>query len=256
MTAFQSRNSAERLRRLHARRKGLLLSCAFGTAVALAAQPDAALAQAIQAIPDFNPNVTRTPTSGNSETISVSNPSTVINWSPTSTPTGDYEFLPAGNTVTFQHSGGDFAVLNRINIPQRVRFDGTVISQIVDPLSGVGTRGGTILFSAPSGIIIGSSAIFDVGSLVLTTLDVSNLGGDDGYGNFDFVNADGSRPRSGSKRTAVSGTSTAMTARLRGTSGWTASSRSDAWAALVSAAYSSSSMSSETYHSRRLGVTA
>jgi len=192
MTAFQSRTSAERLRRLNARRKGLLLSCAFGTAVALAAQPDAASAQAIQANMDFNPNATRITTSGTSETISVSNPSTVINWSPTSTPTGDYEFLPAGNTVTFQHGGGDFAVLNRINIPQRVRFDGTVISQIIDPLSGAGTRGGTILFSAPSGIIIGSSAVFDVGSLVLTTLEVNNLGGDDGYGNFDFVNADGS----------------------------------------------------------------
>jgi filamentous hemagglutinin family protein len=194
MTAFRSRTATEPLRRRYARRKALLLSCALGTGVALAVQPGTAQAQAINAQAQFSPFApgTRTFTPGEgTETIRVSNPSTVINWSPTSTPTGDYEFLPAGNTVTFQ-GPGNYAVLNRIGITQPVRFDGTVISQGLDGSGAVTGIGGTILFSAPSGIIIGSTAIFDVGNLVLTTLGVSNLSGDDGYGNFDFVNQDGS----------------------------------------------------------------
>ena len=45
---------------------------------------------------------------------------------------------------------------------------------------GSATPGGTILFSSPGGIIVGAGALFDVGSLVLTTLNVV----DDGAGNF------------------------------------------------------------------------
>lgn len=55
---------------------------------------------------------------------------------------------------------------------------------------------------------------------------------------------------------APSGTSTATTTRRRAAAGSPAISRSDADAARLSAAYSSSSMSSETYHSRSAGVTA
>jgi hypothetical protein len=74
-------------------------------------------------------------------------------------PLNPYVFLPAGNVATFQNADNlNFAVLNRIaftNGPSR--FDGSVISQLVDGL-GTATRGGTILFQSPGGIIIGSSA--------------------------------------------------------------------------------------------------
>src|SRR5690606_508908 len=170
-------------------------SCALGTGVALA-QAGPAHAQAVNANPSSSPFApfTRSFNPGEgTETIRVSNPSTVIDWTPTSAPNGDYEFLPAGNVLTFQ-GPGDYAVLNRLNIAQPVRFDGSVISQSLDASGAITGIGGTILFSAPSGIIIGSTAIFDVGNFVLTTLSVNDVvpgGSDDGYGNFDFIDADG-----------------------------------------------------------------
>jgi len=191
MTAFRSRNSAERLRRHHARRKGLLLSCALGTSVALTL-PAAAYAQqgAFRGTitNGDGPGFTRTPITDQTETIQINGPSAVINWQPDAG--GD--FLPAGNTATFQ-GNGDFAVLNRISpIGVPIQFNGRVVSQIQNPATGITSRGGTVLFSAPSGIIIGANAVFDVGSLVLTTLEVNSLGGGDAYGNFDFIAPDGS----------------------------------------------------------------
>ncbi|HEY5711696.1 MAG TPA: hypothetical protein VIT38_07360 [Allosphingosinicella sp.] len=114
------------------------------------------------------------------ETITVTTNNAIILWTPPPSPLDPYVFLPAGNVATFQNADNlNFAVLNRIafsNGPSR--FDGTVISQLIDGL-GTATRGGTILFQSPGGIIIGSSARFDVGNLVLTTLDVAtNAAGD------------------------------------------------------------------------------
>lgn len=140
-------------------------------------------AQAFDAAPSVQPGngtVTFDRATPGVETITIASPSAIIDWKPIS-PTDPFVFLPSGNVATFQNgrTNSDFVVLNRIltNVPSR--FDGTVISRLVRP-SGAPVRGGTILFASPGGIILGPKAVFDVGSLVLTTLNVV----DDGAGNF------------------------------------------------------------------------
>jgi len=179
MTPSSSRLRSAGPRRLRARRRALLLGCALGSSLALVARSDGAHAQAINATPTtvngvvtYSRIVSPTP---NTETITIETPSAIIDWTPPigGPPTNPYIFLPAGNTVTYQNgiNTADFAVLNRIltNIPSE--FDGTVISRL-NTLGGGSVPGGTILFSSPGGIILGPTAVFDVGNLVLTTLNV------------------------------------------------------------------------------------
>ena len=166
--------------RLRAKRRSLLFSCAIGSALALAAQGEQAQAQAFQADPTtIAGGVVYNRATPGIETITVTSDSAIINWEP-NVPGNPIPFLPAGNVATFQNgpSNNDFVVLNRITAIDPVRFDGTVLGRLQG--AGGGTPGGTILFSSPGGIIVGASALFDVGSLVLTTLNVV----DDGAGNF------------------------------------------------------------------------
>ncbi|UAB78759.1 hypothetical protein INR77_03260 [Erythrobacter sp. SCSIO 43205] len=103
--------------------------------------------------------------------IIVETPSVVIDWTPDDTGTGgDLLFQPFGTIATFQDDGivTDFAVLNRIlptDLSRRIVFDGTVVSEIQ------GQVGGTVFFYSPGGILVGNSAVFDVGNLGLTTAD-------------------------------------------------------------------------------------
>jgi len=112
------------------------------------------------------------------ETIFVSTPSAIINWIPATAGS----FLPAGNVATFRNgpNNQNFAVLNRIFSDTPVRFDGTVLGRLQAMPGAPLTRGGTIVFQTPGGMIVGQTALFDVGSLVLTTLNVV----DDGASNF------------------------------------------------------------------------
>ena len=91
-------------------------------------------------------------------------------------------FLPAGNTATFVNGPNitDFAVLNRILTIDAGPVRRPRARPDRDFAAGTAAPGGTILFSSPGGIIIGPTAIFDVGNLVLTSLNVV----DDGAGNF------------------------------------------------------------------------
>ncbi|HEX8379173.1 MAG TPA: hypothetical protein VF619_01335, partial [Allosphingosinicella sp.] len=136
--------------------------------------PDAASAQAFDGTPIVvHGSVTRS-TGPGTETIFVETPSAVVNWIPNSNadPT-PFDFLPAGNVATFQNSGQteNFMILNRI-LPDNGRpivFNGTVISQLA---ANSGTApGGTVVFYTPGGIVIGGTAVFDVGNLLLTTID-------------------------------------------------------------------------------------
>src|SRR5207237_636581 len=52
-----------------------------------------------------------------------------------------------------------------------IGLNGSVIST----LQGTNATGGKVWFYSPGGIVIGATAVFDVGSLLLTTNDVSNL---------------------------------------------------------------------------------
>jgi hypothetical protein len=160
-------------------RSRLLLGCgSTALALALTVAPQGARAQAVNATPNvvqgaaniFDPAVGQT-------TVEVAGPTTVIDWTPTEDVNGDaLTFLPVGNTLTFDASViPDFAVLNRI-LPSTngniAVIDGNVISQLTD-LSGISTPGGFVAFYSPTGILIGDNASFDVGKLLLTTLDIS-----------------------------------------------------------------------------------
>jgi len=158
-------------------RARLLAGCALGAC--LAVLPSAATAQALQGTPTtvvgsepaFNtaPNYTQ---------VVIRSAQTVINWEPfDNAAAGTIDFLPAGATAEFTEPSGtfDYTVLNRIlpvdasGIPvsRPVAFNGTVIG-----LSG-NNPGGNIWFYSPTGIIAGPTAVFNVGSLILTTNDIS-----------------------------------------------------------------------------------
>jgi len=104
----------------------------------------------------------------------------VIDWQPFQDATGNaLVFLPNGTTAFYQNSptaqiNGQFAVLNRI-LPtpggNAAVINGSVISQIFDAAGG-SSIGGFVAFYSPTGIVIGNTATFDVGQLLLTTLDV------------------------------------------------------------------------------------
>ncbi|MHA7819543.1 MAG: hypothetical protein ACX930_07870 [Erythrobacter sp.] len=165
--------------RLNQNRSQLLLGCGSAAlAMGLAAAPHAASAQAIQASETVvSGSITRDIVTSGSETIIVNTPVAVVNWTPDEDQGGNaLDYLPTGNDVTFENSSNitDFAILNRI-LPATngnvVVFDGTVISRLVDPLTGGTAPGGTVAFYSPTGIFVGSNAVFDVGNLILTTLD-------------------------------------------------------------------------------------
>src|SRR5688500_1209210 len=107
MTAHFPRHSAQPAQRLRARRKSLFLGCALGSWLPLAGYSGTAQAQAV-------PNATPTTTAGSvtysrdstptpmAETITVQSGSAIINWTPNSTPTGTFDFLPKDHVLTFQ----------------------------------------------------------------------------------------------------------------------------------------------------------
>ncbi|QPI74705.1 histidine kinase [Sphingobium sp. Cam5-1] len=117
--------------------------------------------------------------SAGTDTISLNSSEAIINWTPDDTSgTGPIDFLPQNNTVVF--SGfSDFTVLNRIlpvngsgvSVSRMIELNGTVQSQIN------GSTGGKVWFYAPGGIVAGPNALFNVGSLVLTSNDIDTTGG-------------------------------------------------------------------------------
>ncbi|HKR24509.1 MAG TPA: hypothetical protein VJS15_04565, partial [Allosphingosinicella sp.] len=159
-------------------RPTLMLGCALG-ALCAAARADA---QAFNADPTTSAGtVSYDRGTPGVETIFIDSPTAIINWVP-NVSGNPIIFLPSGNTATFTNGSvvNDFVVLNRIFANAPVRFDGHVISQLQNLALGTSDIGGTVIFSSPTGIIVGPTAVFDVGNLVLTSLGVV----DDGAGNF------------------------------------------------------------------------
>jgi filamentous hemagglutinin family protein len=121
----------------------------------------------------------------------VYSPSAVIDWAPASPAGGGpINFQPTGTTAIFSNlDTADYAVLNRIiprNPARPVVFNGTVISQMRDLATGLVSRGGTLFFYSPAGILIGPTGVFDVGSLALTAsdLDFDDTGAFDSAGSY------------------------------------------------------------------------
>jgi lipopolysaccharide export system protein LptA len=160
-------------------RSRLLAGCA-GAALALGlvlgASP--AAAQGVQATSDVVTGTAFVSAGGPNQTnVEVVTPTVVIDWTPTEDAGGNaLDFLPAGSLLNF-NSGQlpDFAVLNRI-LPATngniARIDGSVISRVTSAAGPV--PGGFVAFYSPTGLLIGGTASFDVGRLLLTTLDISS----------------------------------------------------------------------------------
>lgn len=112
------------------------------------------------------------------DSISVFTDQVVIDWLPDDMAINgaDIDFLPAGTTAIYESNLGgpaNFTVLNRIVPVDNTRpiiLNGDIISRI-EVGSGVFDPGGSVWFYAPGGIVIGGTAVIDVGGLFLTTAD-------------------------------------------------------------------------------------
>jgi filamentous hemagglutinin family protein len=154
----------------------LLISCASLAIAAAAVAPQKARAQAFNGTISSSTNASQTSAGANTETITVTNSTATINWNATSN-----NFLPDGNTATFTSASGvtDYTVLNRITPIEgaQIQLNGNVIST----LEGTAATGGNVWFYSPGGIVVGASAKFDVGGLLLTSISPT-LNSNDAYG--------------------------------------------------------------------------
>ena len=169
--------SAIRSRHPLAKRSHLMLGCGSAALALALVLPTRAEAQGILAdgnvvfgaasIVDTGPTNT---------TVDLFTPTVVIDWSPNEDNNGDaLDFIREDASALFRNfQTPNFAVLNRI-LPTAngnvVVINGTVLSRLFDP-NGGSTPAGTVAFYSPTGILIGGTATFDVGSLLLTTLDI------------------------------------------------------------------------------------
>jgi hypothetical protein len=160
-------------------RSRLLVGCANAAlTLGLLLGPGPAMAQGIQAEPTVVLGGAVFGNTGPNDTvIETITPTVVIDWLPFEDVGGNaLTFLPSGSTATFVNpQGPQLAVLNRILPATRGNIaviDGAVIGRIASA-AGL-TPGGTIAFYSPTGLLIGGTATFDVGSLLLTTLDTTD----------------------------------------------------------------------------------
>jgi hypothetical protein len=111
--------------------------------------------------------------------VTVNSPRAVINWNvPAPSGPGAVIFQPQDTTANFLSGPGvNYIVLNRIlptDLTRAVQFNGTV--------NASGNNG--VFFYSPGGIVLGNTAVFNVGRLLLTANDVAV----DGNGGFFFAN--------------------------------------------------------------------
>lgn len=166
----------------------LVSASGLALATAMIANAPVARAQSFQGTVSSTVGSVSVVNGTNTTTVTVSSPSAVINWTPNDQAAtgGPINFQATGTTATFTNnpSGtGNFAVLNRI-VPvgstRPIQFNGSVVSTLQGAAAG-GVPGGTVFFYSPGGILLGASAVFNVGNLGLTTLNLAN----DASGNFD-----------------------------------------------------------------------
>lgn len=159
----------------------LVSASGLALAAAMLAVSPVARAQSFQGTVASTAGSVNITTGANTTDITVFSPSAVINWTPTDQAAtgGPINFQPAGTTATFTNSPsagglGGFVVLNRIlpvGSTRPIQFNGNVVSQLQGAAGP--TPGGTVFFYSPGGILLGSTAVFDVGNLVLTASDLA-----------------------------------------------------------------------------------
>ena len=157
-------------------RQRLFISCASLAIATAALAPQRAGAQAFQGTPTTAAGtVSYDRATPGVETINVGSSTATINWVPSNNQgTGNINFLPSGNTATYQGASGltGYTVLNRIvpsDTTRTIELNGSVLGRL-----NSGAAGGNIWFYSPGGILVGSSAVFDVGGVLLSSLDLPN----------------------------------------------------------------------------------
>lgn len=161
------------------------LLAASAIAIALAVVPTSASAQGFQGNGNVVEGFATIVPSANSTDIVIDSDEVVIDWTPSDTTgTGTIDFLPDGSQAVFSAPQlADYTVLNRI-LPltalggpaaRAIALNGSVTSE------ALGSTGGNVWFYSPTGIIVGPTATFSVGGLLLTTNDIvfgaANTGG-------------------------------------------------------------------------------
>ena len=160
-------------------RKKLLISCASVAIATAAVTPQKVRAQAappgaFQGTPGTTSGSVDYSRGAGTDTITISSPTASIDWSPYDNQTATanpIDFLPTANTATFTSSTGllDYTVPNRI-IPldpsRAIELNGRFSQRLKVERP---RAAGSVL--QPGGILIGSLAVIDVGSLLLTTAD-------------------------------------------------------------------------------------
>lgn len=96
------------------------------------------------------------------DTVNVSAPEALLDWTSTST---SGTFLPEGSILRFSRDG-DYTVLNRVT--SSVASGPLSISGMVQS-----DTGGKVWFYSPGGWVVGATGVFNVGSLVLTSLPIT-----------------------------------------------------------------------------------
>ena len=154
------------------------LCSSLAIATALIVGSGIAQAQSLQGNGVFASGTGGITTSTGTTTVSITSSNAVIDWTTFDTAIGGgpINFQSASTTATFQ-SVSDFSVLNRIipTDPSRaIQFNGNIIAQIQGTTT---TPGGTVYFYSPGGVIVGSTAVFNVGNLGLTSIAPAVVGG-------------------------------------------------------------------------------
>ena len=174
--------SATRLVRRRLMAGGAILAAAMSAMV-----PSAGLAQdgfdGVGTVVSGSADLTQHAATGR---VTITAPQTVINWRPNDFgTTGTIDFLPINRQVTF-FGGQPFTVLNRIlpdngnlvPVNRLIAINGAITS-LVGPVGGVMQPpvGGSVWLYSPAGILLGNSAVINVGNLVLTSNDIDTSGG-------------------------------------------------------------------------------
>lgn len=146
--------------------------------------PRISASQAFQANVASSTAAVNVSTTANADVVTISSAENIITWSPLDTANSDdaINILPDGTGLTFVGPSSGYTILNRIlpsgvdssGDPRAIAFGGDVRARLG---ASDGSIGGNIWFYSPGGIVIGSTASFDVGSLVLTTNEIDTSGG-------------------------------------------------------------------------------
>lgn len=181
------------------RHRASLCGASLSVLVLAIAGSSPAAAQSFQGTGTVNSGIASIVDGTGTTDVFIGSTEVVIDWT-TNDPggSGNVIFQTGGTTANFTDSGingTDYTVLNRI-VPvdgtgnptsSTIQFDGTVNSTLA------GGTGGNVWFYSPNGVIVGSTATFNVGGLVLTTNPIDTTGGLYGpTGQIRFAGAAGS----------------------------------------------------------------